>query len=360
MHTLLVSLAAAFAASCAAPPQATPDSDAMLKDLMRTELAAIKAMGNEDTIVVRRTAEVVAGMPLDESAMEDAPFAGLRLVELAPETAAQLPIMPGSGLLVSDVVADGPAAGVGMKAMDVIAKVGDQIVVNADQFRVLVRSRKAGDAMPVTVYRGGKEMTVTIPLGSRKQPKLGPGGRIAGAGFETDGDVVVMDAAGGQNARLWRAGLAPATQVATMRGPNGEVMVMVNADSQAMATGNAATPPAPNTPGATARSRTVSNAVYTDEHAKISWTTTNGVDAVVVTDLDADKVVWEGATAPDAAAMASFGAEVRASVQRMLEGRAAAEARRPRVEPGMTLPPAAPARPKPGEASQPAPSPVDT
>ena len=357
MHTLLVSLVAAFAASCAAPPQATPNADAMLQD-MKAQLAALKAQGNEDTIIVRRAAEVVAGMPLDETAMEDAPFAGLRLVDLAPETAAQLPIMPGSGLLVSDVVVDGPAAGAGMKPMDVIAKVGDQVVVNADQFRVLVRSRKAGDAMPVTVYRGGKEMTVSIQLGSRKQPKLGPGGRIAGAGFEADGDVVVMNADRAQARQLWRVGLAPAT-VSTMRGPNGEVTVTVNSDAQAVAAGTAAMPPAPPAPGTAATSRTVSKAVYTDEHAEISWTTTNGVDAVVVTDLDADKVVWKGAGAPDAATMAGFSAEVRASVQRMLEGRAAAEARRARQDLLAPLPPAAPARPKPGEASQPAPSPAD-
>lgn len=347
MHTLLVSLAVALAAPPS--PAARPDAGAIIQEL-KEEIAKLKAMNNDDeAIVVRRATEVVAGMPLDESAMEEAPFAGLRLADLAPETAAQLPIMPGSGLLVVDVIADGPAAAA-MKAMDVIAKVGDQVVVNADQFRVLVRSRKAGEAMPMTVYRGGKELAVTIPLGSRRQPKLGPGGRIAGAGFETDGDVVVMNAVPGTAPRGL---LAPATKVMTMRGPNGAMTVTVNADANAK--GGAVAGAAAGGPG----SRTVSKSVYADEHAEIAWTTTNGVDSVVIRDLDAQKVVWEGAGAPDAAALAGLSAEVRASVQRMLEGRAAAEAHRPRPEPGMPLPPAAPARPKPGEASQPAPSPVD-
>lgn len=357
MHALLAAFTVALATMTSPPPLPRQDANAIIEEL-KAEIALLKAQNlGDEAFVIQRAAQVVEGVPLDDSAMEEAPFAGLRLSDLAPETSAQLPIMPGSGLLVSDVIADGPAAGAGLRAMDVIAKVGDQVVVNADQFRVLVRARKVGEPMPVTVFRGGKEFTVSIPLGSRKQPKLGPGGRIAGAGFETDGDVVVMNGERGRRLQLWRAGLAPATEVATMRGPNGEVTVVVNADAEAIAAGNAATPAAAALPGAAATSRTVSKAVYTDDHASISWTTTNGVDEVVVTDLATDEVVWKGAGAPDPAAMAGFSAEVRASVQRMLEGRAAAASRRPRsVAP---LPPAAPVRPKPGEASQQAPSGAD-
>ena len=355
MHTLLVALTVALSTTASPPPLPRQDANAIIEEL-KAEIAALKAQNQDgDAFVIQRAAQAVAGVPLDESAMEDAPFAGVRLSDLAPETSAQLPIMPGSGLLIVDVIADGPAAGAGLKAMDVIAKVGDQVVVNADQFRVLVRSRKVGETVTLTVYRGGKELTASFPLGSRKQPKLGPGGRIAGAGFETDGDVMVLSNAPGMQARGM---LAPPAKVMTMRGPNGEMTVTVNADANsvggpAAVVGATAVGAAAGGPG----SRTVSKSVYADEHAAITWTTTDGVDSVEITDRDANKVVFQGAGAPDAAALAGLRAEVRASVQRMLEGRAAAESRRPRN--AAPLPPAAPARPKPGEASQQAPSAAD-
>ena len=364
MQGFILSCLAALSASCfapshpAEPSRAAPpgaDSAAMIAEL-KAEIAALKAEASE----LRPAALAIAGMPLDESAMEDAAFAGLRLSDLAPETAAQLPIMPGSGLLVSDVIADGPAAGAGLKAMDVIAKVGDQVVVNADQFRVLVRSRKPGDAMAVTIYRAGKELTVTIPLGSRKQPKLGPGGRIAGAGFDTEGDVVLMQAMPGLAAPgLVAPGmLPPGAKVMTMRGPNGEMTVTVDASANAGSAAGALPSPAVGGAGGTstarANTRSVSKEVYTDEHVSIEWTTTGGTEGIVIKDLATDGVIFRGTAAPTAAQLATFGDEVRTSVQKFLEGRAAAQRNRARTAPATPLPPATPARPKPGEASQPA------
>ena len=369
MHGFILSCVAALSAACfaparpaepsrAAPPAADPA--ATIAEL-KAEIAALKAEASE----LRPAALAIAGVPLDDSALEDAAFAGLRLSDLAPETAAQLPIMAGSGLLVSDVVADGPAAGAGLKAMDVIAKVGDQVVVNADQFRVLVRSRKPGDAMAVTIYRAGKELTVNIPLGSRKQPKLGPGGRIAGAGFDTEGDVVLMQAMPG----LMAPGMMPpGAKVMTMRGPNGEMTMTVDASANvgsaagmvppavaAAISSTAGTPaPAAGVPSsARTTTRSVSKVVYTDEHVTIEWTTTDGTEGVVIKDLATDTVIFRGTAAPTAAQLATFGDEIRGSVEKFLEGRAAAQRKRGLTPSAAPLPPVTPARPKPGEASQP-------
>ncbi len=69
------------------------------------------------------------------------------------------------GAQIQNVQAGGPAAA-GIAEGDVITKVGDRQVGNADELVVAVRQNPVGASVPVVLLRDGREMTVTVTLGS--------------------------------------------------------------------------------------------------------------------------------------------------------------------------------------------------
>jgi putative serine protease PepD len=68
------------------------------------------------------------------------------------------------GAQVQNVKTGGPAAKAGIVEGDVIVKVGDRTVGNADELVVAVQEHKVGDSVPVVLKRDGKNMTVTVTL----------------------------------------------------------------------------------------------------------------------------------------------------------------------------------------------------
>ncbi len=68
------------------------------------------------------------------------------------------------GAQVQNVQAGGPAALAGIAEGDVITKVGDRLVGNADELVVAVRENPVGASVPVVLMRDGRQMTVTVTL----------------------------------------------------------------------------------------------------------------------------------------------------------------------------------------------------
>jgi putative serine protease PepD len=64
------------------------------------------------------------------------------------------------------VQANGPAARAGLRAADVIVKVGDRPVDGADALVAAVRSHRPGEQVQVTYLRGGQTKTTMVTLGS--------------------------------------------------------------------------------------------------------------------------------------------------------------------------------------------------
>lgn len=89
---------------------------------------------------------------------------GVGADEAPDEVRAQLPLTPGTGLLVRAVVPDSPAAKAGVLKHDVLARLEDQLLVNGAQFKALVSGRKAGERVKLTLYRQGKEVVVEVTL----------------------------------------------------------------------------------------------------------------------------------------------------------------------------------------------------
>lgn len=74
-----------------------------------------------------------------------------------------------SGVIVTDVEKDSPADKGGLEAGDIIIKLGDDEVSSIAYLRYYLFQYSVGDKVKVTVNREGKEKTVEITLGSKKQ-----------------------------------------------------------------------------------------------------------------------------------------------------------------------------------------------
>jgi S1-C subfamily serine protease len=71
------------------------------------------------------------------------------------------------GIVIQDVVADGPAAKGGLKADDVVVKVNGKEVTDLQDFVKMVRGTKPGDELKLTVKRDGKEKEIKIKVGKK-------------------------------------------------------------------------------------------------------------------------------------------------------------------------------------------------
>lgn len=96
-------------------------------------------------------------------------------VDVSPASGAltdQLGLPENTGLVVDDVKAGSPAAGV-LKAHDVLTKLDEQTLIDPHQFAVIVRNHHPGDEVTLAYIRGGKPATATVKLGEKREPKLG-------------------------------------------------------------------------------------------------------------------------------------------------------------------------------------------
>ena len=74
-----------------------------------------------------------------------------------------------SGAVVETVHGESPAASVGVRAGDVITRIGDVRVVRPFDIERALLGRKAGDAVSVTVVRAGAEESLTLPLAAMRR-----------------------------------------------------------------------------------------------------------------------------------------------------------------------------------------------
>jgi S1-C subfamily serine protease len=92
------------------------------------------------------------------------PRLGVDVCDLNDGLAGYFDTKAGSGVLVLDVDEESVASEAGVKAGDVIQKVGDDEVTSVDELRASLRDREAGDEVAITVLRKGKteELVATM------------------------------------------------------------------------------------------------------------------------------------------------------------------------------------------------------
>jgi len=123
-------------------------------------------------------------------------YLGVSMRPVPATLGAHLNLAPGIGLIVDVAMPKSPAAAAGIKKHDVLHKLGDQLVVNAEQFRTLIRTHKKGDKIELTILRQAKSIKLNVELGEHEVadytalPGHAPGQPFGQAG---------------QIQRLWRA-----------------------------------------------------------------------------------------------------------------------------------------------------------
>jgi len=95
----------------------------------------------------------------------DRGFLGVHLDDLEGQLGEYFGVEDGNGALVTEVVEDSPAAKAGLKAGDVIVKVGSQDVDSAKAVHKALADTEPDQQMAVEVVRKGKKKEVSVTLG---------------------------------------------------------------------------------------------------------------------------------------------------------------------------------------------------
>ncbi|KIG12260.1 HtrA protease/chaperone protein [Enhygromyxa salina] len=113
---------------------------------------------------------------------------GVLVSELSPDMAASFGFEDQAGILVQDVVPDGPAERAGVRSGDIITSINDQATSTVTAFRRDIADQQPGSTMRLKVWRDGKTETLEAKLAAaqaqaqvgdapatatREPPKLG-------------------------------------------------------------------------------------------------------------------------------------------------------------------------------------------
>ncbi len=94
---------------------------------------------------------------------------GLVPDEVSESLRAQLPLEPGSGLVLRSVVPDGPAAKAGLQKNDVLTKFDDQLLTGEHQLHTLVKTKHDGEVVHLGYIRRGQPAVAEVTLGTHEQ-----------------------------------------------------------------------------------------------------------------------------------------------------------------------------------------------
>jgi Do/DeqQ family serine protease len=96
-------------------------------------------------------------------------YLGIRLQELDKNLAQGMGLPVEHGILVEEVLPNGPASKAGIERRDVIVNYDGQVVRDDSKFRMMVGATPVGKTVPVTVMREGKEKRVSVTLTERPE-----------------------------------------------------------------------------------------------------------------------------------------------------------------------------------------------
>ncbi|MEY3392579.1 MAG: Serine protease Do-like HtrA, partial [Verrucomicrobiota bacterium] len=123
--------------------------------------------------------EPVAPAVKADKAAAGVAYAGLNV---GPRDEAAAAVPAGVGIVVGFIDPKGPSVG-RIEEGDILTRLDDQMLFNAEQFRALVQTRKPGDKVKLTLQRGAEPMVVELTLGARveREPRdaAAPGARGA-------------------------------------------------------------------------------------------------------------------------------------------------------------------------------------
>ena len=127
-------------------------------------------MGIGFAIPVSTAKQVLEGIVKDGQVTRG--WIGVEPQNLIPELAETFRIKMRSGVIITGVLQNGPAAQAGILPGDVITVVAGKEVGNVTDLLSAVAALKPGIAAPLTVVRKDKPAEIEITPGKRERPKL--------------------------------------------------------------------------------------------------------------------------------------------------------------------------------------------
>ncbi|WP_295582059.1 DegQ family serine endoprotease [uncultured Lamprocystis sp.] len=91
---------------------------------------------------------------------------GVQIQPVTEDIAGALGLTGTDGVLIADILPDGPAAGTELQPGDVILKAGDQPIKDYKDLPKLIADTKAGTRLNLELVRGGKPLSVTVTIGA--------------------------------------------------------------------------------------------------------------------------------------------------------------------------------------------------
>ncbi|HET6809946.1 MAG TPA: trypsin-like peptidase domain-containing protein [Acidimicrobiales bacterium] len=93
-------------------------------------------------------------------------YMGVEGGDVTPQVQAEFNLVPSQGAFVQQVVSGTPAQSGGIQAGDVIVSLDGNPVNSWDDLTIALRSHKPGDKITLGVYRGSRQLTVSVTLGT--------------------------------------------------------------------------------------------------------------------------------------------------------------------------------------------------
>jgi serine protease Do len=118
-------------------------------------------------------------------------WVGLSIQDVTPAIAKAFGLKENQGVLIGDVLSNGPAAQAGLQTGDVILSMNGEAVTDTHTFRLKVASLAPGTEVRLKVLRKGSEIEVPVKLGEMPADKSEKLGDSAGQSSAMEG--VVLD-----------------------------------------------------------------------------------------------------------------------------------------------------------------------
>lgn len=99
-------------------------------------------------------------------------YLGVELVNLNEPLRAHFGVPEGSGVMISNVVDDSPAARAGAQVGDILTRFDGEDVTSSRKLTSMVRKAEAGDPADLEIWRDGKVETLSTTLDERPRPDL--------------------------------------------------------------------------------------------------------------------------------------------------------------------------------------------
>ena len=112
------------------------------------------------------TAEAKDKEPASSAAKPAAAGVAYAGLNVGPRDEAVASVPAGVGIVVGFIDPKGPSVGK-IEEGDILTRLDDQVLFNAEQFRALVRTRQPGEKVKLTLLRGPEPMVVELTLAAR-------------------------------------------------------------------------------------------------------------------------------------------------------------------------------------------------